>query len=39
MDIMGSALMDLMDIEKEIPGIIAEIREKQADMESHISVV
>ena len=39
MDIMGSALMDLMDIEKEIPGVIAEIREKQAALESHISVV
>ena len=39
MDIMGSALMDLMDIEKEIPSVIAEIREKQAALESHISVV
>lgn len=39
MDIMGSALINLMDIEKEIPGVIAGIREKQVSLESHISVV
>ena len=28
-DIMGSALLELIDIEKEIPGVIEGIREKQ----------
>ena len=28
-DVMGSAVLELMDIEKEIPGLLEEIREKQ----------
>ena len=39
MDIMGSALIDLMDMEKELPEVIAKIHEKKAEMEAHISVL
>ena len=36
MDICGSALLDLMDIEKEMPNFLKEIREKLAKVESCI---
>lgn len=39
MEIMGSALIDLMDMEKELPDVIVKIREKMKVMESFIHEV
>ena len=39
MDIMGSALMDLQEIEEEIPPVLTAIHEKLEKIEAHISVV
>ena len=39
MDIMGSALMDLQEIEENIPAVVADIREKLEKIEAHISQV
>ena len=39
MDIMGSALMDLQEIEEEIPAVVTDIREKLEKIEAHISQV
>ena len=39
MDICGSALLDLMTIEKEMPNLLKEIREKLEEIESCITVI
>ena len=39
MDVIGSALLDLADIEKDLPLIIKEIREKQKQIETQITRV
>ena len=39
MDIMGSALLDLRDIEQEIPGILEDIAAKEKEIESCISII
>lgn len=38
-DVAGSALLDLIDIEKEMPKILEEIREKEKEIESLISTI
>ncbi len=39
MDVIGSALLDLEGIEKALPGIVEEIREKQKQIETQITRV
>ncbi len=38
-DIMGSALLDLMEVEKEIPEIVKDIKQKIIDIDSHIIMI
>jgi len=38
-EIMGSALIDLMDIESEFPTLLKDLRERQATVAAHISQV
>ena len=38
-DIMGSALLKLMDMEREIPSLLEEIQEKQQEIAKHIDML
>ena len=39
MDVVGSALLDVIEIEKEIPGIVEEIHENLKKVDSYISQI
>ncbi len=39
MDIMGSAILDLMDLEKELPDLLEKIGEKEKEIEAQIVMI